>query len=248
MTEILRIIRGRSVFSQTPRCPLLPRPAPVWRLPLIWSHLDKTRKPLKLRRMSPRMPPACFIAAAKRAGQCARSAEARERHPFKGPVVTASCYKNSCGFEGCRRRKDRIPLLSVPSDPKPREEGAPGPVWELCAGSCLGPRGHLSMVGMPPLNSPAPSAPLSLWTPAPPTWPFISEQLRGCPRTPTPYLPSSQSSDLSHCVPLILQGPVHWVPAHNVPSERVSVGTFCLVPSLSEPHLFRSVLCPAPNK
>lgn len=60
--------------------------------------------------------------------------------PFKGPVATASCYKNSCGFEGCRRRKDRIPLLSVPRVTLNQEKREPqarsgnsllGPAWGL---------------------------------------------------------------------------------------------------------------------
>lgn len=136
MTEILRTIRGRSVFSQTPWCPLLPRPTPVWSLPLIWSHLEKTRKPLKLI-MSPGMHPACFIAVTERAGECVCSAEARERPLFKGPVATASCCKNSCGFNGWRKRKGRVHLPSQPSHSKPGEEEPPSQIWELVAGSCV---------------------------------------------------------------------------------------------------------------
>lgn len=117
---------------------------------------------------------------------------------------------------------------SAKSLPKPREEGAPSQVWGLCR-VLLGPsrsplNGWDVTTEQPcPFSSPLPrdSGP-SYSAPS-----YLSCSV-GARRHPHLYLPSSQSNALCHCAFLILHGPIHWVPAQNVPSE-------CMGPFLQPP-------------
>lgn len=131
MTETLRTIKGRSVISQTPCCPLLPSPALVWSLPLIWSHLGKTRKPSKGRTT---LGASCLLySCGQRAGERTPFCRSTSGSPFKGPVATASCCKSICGLKGCRRRKSRSPLPRGPrvslSQEKREAQARSGSSW-----------------------------------------------------------------------------------------------------------------------
>lgn len=158
MTEILKTIRGRSVFSPTPWCPFLPRPAPVWSLPLIWSHLEKKGKPLKQRRMSPGMPPASFIAVAGRAGWQTRSLRrsTNDVSCSRGLWPQHPAVKRAVGLTVKGGQRGRIPLPSSPGVTLNQKREPPNQAWDLFAWSCLG---HLWMVQPAPLSHLAPLLP-----------------------------------------------------------------------------------------
>lgn len=152
------------------------------------------------------MPPACFIAVVERPADALTLQKHERCILFKGPVATASCCKNSCGFDGRRGENGAgFSAQRARSHPKP-EEGASKPgLGTLCPvpfGSPLDGSATTSEQPWPP-SAPLPCLTLAphiirlhIWAPLWVPWNVLHI-----------HLFFSQSDENAHCV-LILQGPV----------------------------------------
>ena len=172
------------------------------------------------------MPPACFIAVVERPADALTLQKHERCILFKGPVATASCCKNSCGFDGRGGENGAgFSAQRARSHPNP-EEGASKPgLGTLCPvpfGSPLGGSATTSEQPWPP-SAPLPCLTLAphiirlhIWPPLWVPWNVLHIHLRERRVMRTPIASSSFKAQCDGPQPTVpplgkgtLSGPLH---------------------------------------